>query len=74
MGDSSAKLPVLKFSTVDEFEAWLAKQSSSSKGVWLKFAKSGSGVRIVSKQDAIDCALCHGWIDGRLDKPDENIG
>ncbi len=71
MNDSSAKLPVVKFSNCDEFEAWLAKQSSSSKGAWLKFAKSGTSVRTISKQDAIDCALCHGWIDGQLDKLNE---
>lgn len=71
MGDSSAKLRVLEFSTSDEFEAWLAKQPPSSKGAWLKFAKSASGVRTISKQNAIDCALCHGWIDGRLEKLDE---
>jgi len=69
--DSSAKLPVLEFATLSEFDAWLAMQPEASKGAWLKFAKKASGVSTISKQDAIDCALCYGWIDGRLDKLDE---
>jgi uncharacterized protein YdeI (YjbR/CyaY-like superfamily) len=69
--DSSAKLPVLEFSTLSEFEAWLATQPDSSKGAWLKFAKRVSDVCTIAKQDAVDCALCHGWIDGQLDKLDE---
>ncbi|MGI8568603.1 MAG: YdeI/OmpD-associated family protein [Methylocella sp.] len=71
MGELPDNLPVLEFSTPKEFEVWLAKQSNSSTGVWLKFAKKTSGVQTISKQDAIDCALCHGWIDGQLDKLDE---
>jgi uncharacterized protein YdeI (YjbR/CyaY-like superfamily) len=71
MSPSSATLPVLEFSTSGEFETWLAKQPPSSKGAWLKFTKSASGVCTISKQNAIDCALCHGWIDGQLKKLDE---
>lgn len=71
MGTSFAKLLVLEFQTSKAFEDWLAVQPASSQGVWLKFAKKTSGVRTISKQDAIDCALCHGWIDGQLGKLDE---
>ena len=69
--DPSAKSPVMEFVTLSEFEAWLAMQPKSSKGAWLKFAKKSSDVRTISKQDAVDCALCYGWIDGQLDKLDE---
>lgn len=72
MGVSTAKLPVLEFSTPKEFEVWLERQPDSSAGAWLKFGKKTSSVRTISKQDAIDCALCHGWIDGQLDKFDES--
>jgi uncharacterized protein YdeI (YjbR/CyaY-like superfamily) len=68
--DSSAKLPVLEFSTPGEFEDWLAIQPASSKGAWLRFAKKAFSVCTISKQDAVYCALCHGWIDGQLDKLD----
>ena len=63
-------LPVLAFASSAEWEAWLAAQPATSKGVWLKLAKAASGIPSVSKQEAIDSALCHGWIDGQLDKFD----
>jgi uncharacterized protein YdeI (YjbR/CyaY-like superfamily) len=69
--DSSAKLPVLEFAILSQFDTWLAMQPKSSKGAWLKFSKKSSDVCTISKQDAIDCALCHGWIDGPLGKLDE---
>ena len=55
-----------------KWEAWLAAQPRTSNGVWLKLAKAASGIASVSKQQAIDGALCHGWIDGQLDKFDAN--
>ena len=39
--------------------------------MWLKLAKKGAAVTSLSKAEAIDAALCHGWIDGQLDKYDE---
>src|SRR5215471_10467094 len=63
-------LPVLAFASSAEWEWWLETQPTSSKGVWLKLAKTASGIASVSKQEAIDGALCHGWIDGQLDKFD----
>lgn len=63
-------LPVLTFASSGEWEAWLEAQPATSKGVWLKLAKAASGIPSVSKQEAIDGALCHGWIDGQLDKFD----
>ena len=58
------------FASSAEWEAWLAAQPRTSKGVWLKLAKAASGIASVSKQEAIDGALCHGWIDGQVDKFD----
>ena len=65
-------LLLLAFCTLADWEEWLAKQDSSSAGVWVKFAKAGSGVKTISKQEAIDGALCHGWIDGQLQPFDEH--
>jgi uncharacterized protein YdeI (YjbR/CyaY-like superfamily) len=48
----------------------LAAQSSVSVGAWIRFPKKGSGIACVTKAQAIDSALCHGWIDGQLDKYD----
>ena len=63
-------LPVRSFASSVDWEAWLAAQPLTCDGVWLKLAKSASGIASVSKQEAIDGALCHGWIDGLVHKFD----
>ena len=65
-----AGLQVLPFADLAAFEAWLAVQPRDARGLWVMFAKQGSGLASVSKSDAIDAALCHGWIDGQLEKYD----
>jgi uncharacterized protein YdeI (YjbR/CyaY-like superfamily) len=65
-------LPVKAFPTAAAWEAWLAEQPLTSGGVWLKLAKASAKGQSLSRQEAIDGALCHGWIDGQLDKFDEN--
>lgn len=72
MPNNQSDLPVLAFTTAGEWESWLASQPVSANGLWLKFAKKASGVPSVSKPEAIDVALCHGWIDGQLKPFDEN--
>ena len=62
-------LPILAFPDASSFEAWLAAERRTSKGVWLKLAKKG--VAGIAKPDAIDAALCHGWIDGQQDRYDD---
>jgi uncharacterized protein YdeI (YjbR/CyaY-like superfamily) len=57
--------PVLPFKTPKAFEAWLVKQPADSPGVWLKIAKKDSGFPTVTYAEALDVALCHGWIDGQ---------
>ena len=63
-------LPVLAFKSQRAWDTWLASQPAQSKGLWLKLAKKSSGMASVSKVEALDTALCHGWIDGQLDKYD----
>jgi uncharacterized protein YdeI (YjbR/CyaY-like superfamily) len=63
-------LPVLAFESRDAWEAWLGEHHASSDGIWLKFAKKGSGLATVSYSEALDGALCYGWIDGQKDKFD----
>jgi uncharacterized protein YdeI (YjbR/CyaY-like superfamily) len=69
--ETKAGLPVIAFASAPAWERWLSKQPRSSKGVWLKLAKKESGIKSVSRQEAIDGALCYGWIDGQLQKFDE---
>jgi uncharacterized protein YdeI (YjbR/CyaY-like superfamily) len=65
-------LPVIAFASREAWDAWLAVQPAGAKGLWLKLAKKSSSIQSVSRDDAIDAALCHGWIDGQLDAFDEN--
>ncbi len=58
-------LPVLGFADPAAWEAWLAGQHASSPGAWLKIAKKGSGGTSVSYAEALEVALCYGWIDGQ---------
>jgi uncharacterized protein YdeI (YjbR/CyaY-like superfamily) len=62
--------PILSFESRDAWEAWLAEHHASSPGLWVKFAKKGSGIATVSYSEALDVALCYGWIDGQKDKLD----
>ena len=62
----AAELPVLPFASAADWVAWLAAQGPGSPGVWVKFAKKSAATPSVSKAEAIDAALCHGWIDGQL--------
>ena len=67
-----AGLPILAFPDAKTWEAWLAAQPGTSAGVWLKLAKAKADAPSVSKAEAIDGALCHGWIDGQLNPYDEH--
>jgi uncharacterized protein YdeI (YjbR/CyaY-like superfamily) len=62
--------PVLFFATPADFEAWLDEHGEESDGIWLKFAKKGSGVQSVVYAQALEIALCHGWIDGQTKRLD----
>src|SRR5258708_9018094 len=72
MGNAKRDRPVIAFKSQEEWDAWLTSQLSQSKGLWLKLAKKSSGIASVSKPEAIDTALCHGWSDGQLDSFDDN--
>ncbi len=63
-------LPQLPFASRGDLEAWLAANGGTSPGIWMMFAKKGSGIVTVSKPEAIEAALCHGWIDGQLQPRD----
>jgi uncharacterized protein YdeI (YjbR/CyaY-like superfamily) len=70
--DIKRDLPVLAFESQLAWDKWLASRPAAAKGLWLKLAKKSSGIASVSKADAIDTALCHGWIDGQLDSFDSD--
>lgn len=59
------ELLTLPFETKEKFAEWLAKQHDKSAGVWMKLAKKATGIPSVTYQEALDVALCYGWIDGQ---------
>jgi uncharacterized protein YdeI (YjbR/CyaY-like superfamily) len=62
----------LSFPTSKTFRAWLAKNGRKSAGIWLRIFKKESGTPSISYAEALDEALCFGWIDGQKQKGDAN--
>ncbi|HEY9841517.1 MAG TPA: YdeI/OmpD-associated family protein [Candidatus Obscuribacterales bacterium] len=64
-------LPLLEFETQAEWEHWLAQHHGDEAGVWLRFYKKDSGRKTFVYAEALDVALCYGWIDSQMQKYDE---
>lgn len=62
---SAKPLPIKRFTNPSAWEAWLEKHHATSPGVWLEFAKKGPRAPPLSHAQALEVALCHGWIDGQ---------
>jgi uncharacterized protein YdeI (YjbR/CyaY-like superfamily) len=58
-------LPILKFDRKSGWARWLDKNHDASSGAWLRLAKKASGLKSVSYDEALEVALCYGWIDGQ---------
>ena len=58
-------LPILLFAAPADLEAWLEENHAGSAGLWLKIAKKDSGVESVNYAEALELALCFGWIDSQ---------
>lgn len=67
----STELPILPFESKKKFADWLAKNHDKSAGLWLKIAKKATGIATVTYAEALDVALCYGWIDGQKNSFDE---
>jgi uncharacterized protein YdeI (YjbR/CyaY-like superfamily) len=65
------QLPVLSFETEVEFESWLSLHYTQQQGIWLRYFKKGSNQPTITHNQAIDIALCWGWIDGLSNKFDD---
>jgi uncharacterized protein YdeI (YjbR/CyaY-like superfamily) len=66
-------LAVKPFRSRRDWEAWLDAHHESSPGVWLKIAKKASGIESVNHAEALDVAICYGWIDGQRRTLDERF-
>lgn len=63
---------VVPFETADAFEAWLEAHHADGPGLWVKFAKQRSGIASVTLAEAIEVAMCFGWIDSKMHGLDDN--
>ena len=61
-----SELPVISFASAAEWEAWLAEHHTQAPGLWLRFYKKASGRATITYREAVDGALCYGWIDGQV--------
>lgn len=60
-----AKIPTRAFKDAQAWESWLAKNQTATQGIWMRIAKKGSGKKSVTYPEAVEVALCHGWIDAQ---------
>ncbi len=58
-------LPIIPFASRDAWEKWLTEHHADSTGLWLKIARKDSGIESVTYAQALEVALCYGWIDGQ---------
>lgn len=63
--------PLVAFADAGEFERWLHDNSQDSTGFWMKIAKKASGIASITYDEAVDVALCFGWIDGQKNSYDD---
>lgn len=66
MVSSSTPYAIKTFVSQAAFRAWLAAHHADTDGIWLRMYKKGTGVASVTYDQALDVALCYGWIDGQL--------
>lgn len=67
----SDDLPIIEYSTAKQFEVWLENNHLDSNGLWVKIFKKNSGIKTITYKEALDVALCFGWIDSQKKSFDE---
>ncbi len=65
-------LPVILFETQQDWAAWLDEHHAEAPGIWLRLAKKAAPLQSLSYTEALDVALCYGWIDGQKKSYDES--
>ena len=68
---TKSNLLTIPFKSPKSFETWLEKQHDKSTGIWMKIYKKDSGIKTITYAEALDVALCFGWIDGQKQAFDE---
>jgi len=70
---SADELPIESFESPRAFATWMGKHHAHSHGIRIKFAKKGSGIPSVTYAEAVELALCYGWIDGQAKRIDDDF-
>jgi uncharacterized protein YdeI (YjbR/CyaY-like superfamily) len=68
--ETKSGLQVVSFASSKEWRKWLTVNHATSNGVWLQFFKKDSGEKTFTYAEALEEALCYGWIDGQANKYD----
>jgi uncharacterized protein YdeI (YjbR/CyaY-like superfamily) len=68
---AKSDLEIVELRSQAAWSKWLERNHGATQGVWLKFAKKGTGVKTVTYLEAVEEALCYGWIDGQASGHDE---
>ena len=63
--------PVIAFESPAAWEEWLAREHRAQDGVWVRIAKKATGIPTVTHVEALEVALCYGWIDGQRKRFDD---
>jgi uncharacterized protein YdeI (YjbR/CyaY-like superfamily) len=58
-------LPIISFETQQDWERWLTEHHTDTEGLWLKIAKKEASISSVNYAEALESAICYGWIDGQ---------
>jgi uncharacterized protein YdeI (YjbR/CyaY-like superfamily) len=63
--EPAPELPVLPFKTKKAWATWLQRNHAKSPGIWMRFMKKSTGEKSITYDEALEVALCYGWIDGQ---------
>ena len=73
MAELPTDLPILPFASQQDWEGWLRANADGAGGLWVQFAKKASGIASITYDEALEVALCFGWIDGLKKSLDERF-
>src|SRR5947209_1199861 len=63
---ATTDLPIVLFAQPEEWIAWLEQHHATAPGIWIRLAKKASGLTSMSYAQAVEGALCYGWIDSQM--------
>lgn len=67
MATKTQSAPLIRaFKDAKAWDAWLSKNGRAADGIWVRIAKKASGMKSVTQPEAVEVALCHGWIDSQM--------